>query len=96
MPPRTKTQLRMLTASLGLALGLALFVMGLDAGVVNVILPELQSVFETTVSRAMMLATDYMTAMAAFGVSFAGPDHLQHGATCSSWPQKAVKGCSRP
>lgn len=51
-------------------MALALFVMGLDAGVVNVILPELQSVFETTVSRAMMLATVYMTAMAAFQLTF--------------------------
>ncbi len=66
MPPRSKTQLRLLTASLGLAL----FVMGLDAGVVNVILPELQSVFGTTVSRAMMLATVSMTAMAAFQLTF--------------------------
>jgi fucose permease len=68
MPQRTETRLRLLTASMALAL----FVMGLDAGVVNVILPELQSVFGTTVSRAMMLATVSMTAMAAFGVSFAG------------------------
>ncbi len=66
MPQRTETQRRLLTASMALAL----FVMGLDAGVVNVILPELQSVFETTVSRAMMLATVYMTAMAAFRLTF--------------------------
>jgi MFS family permease len=66
MPQRTETQRRLLTASMALAL----FVMGLDAGVVNVILPELQSVSETTVSRAMMLATVFMMAMAAFWLTF--------------------------
>lgn len=48
----------------------ALFIIGLDAGVVNVILPELQTVFNTTVSRAMLLATVYLTAMAAFQLVF--------------------------
>ncbi|NCC25654.1 MAG: MFS transporter [Deltaproteobacteria bacterium] len=66
MSLRTEIRQRLLTASMALAL----FVMGLDAGVVNVILPELQSVFETTVSRAMMLATVYMTVMAAFQLTF--------------------------
>jgi EmrB/QacA subfamily drug resistance transporter len=66
MPPWNETQLRLLMASLCAAL----FIMGLDVGVVNVILPELQNVFGTTVSRAMMLATVYMTAMAAFQLTF--------------------------
>lgn len=49
---------------------LALFVMGLDMGVVNVILPELQTVFDTTVSRTMMVATVYFMIMAAFQLFF--------------------------
>lgn len=48
----------------------ALFVMGLDTGVVNVIQPELQTFFRTTTSMAMMLATIYYTVMAAFQLVF--------------------------
>jgi MFS family permease len=63
---RTPSGTRLLT----LSLCLVLFILGLDMGVINVILPEIQTVFQTTVSRAMMLATVYMTIMAAFQLVF--------------------------
>lgn len=58
------------TGLLIFSLCLVLFILGLDMGVINVILPEIQTVFQTTVSRAMMLATVYMTIMAAFQLVF--------------------------
>jgi MFS family permease len=48
----------------------ALFVVGLDVSVVNIMLPQLQDVFGTTASSAMLVATVYLMVMGAFQLSF--------------------------
>ncbi len=48
------------------ALLIGLLIGGLDGSIVNIMLPTLQSVFKTGVSQIMMLATAYLTMMAAF------------------------------
>lgn len=52
------------------ALLLSLFLTGLDSSVVNVMLPELQKVFATDVSRTALVGTVYVAAMAAFQLTF--------------------------
>lgn len=53
----------------GLMLGL--FMSGLDASIVNIMLPKLQSVFAVSITRVMLIATVYLTLMSAFQL-FAG------------------------
>ncbi len=56
--------------NLVVAMIFGLFVSGLDAGVVNIMLPKLTTVFDTTISKSMMLATVYLTIMAALYLFF--------------------------
>lgn len=44
---------------------LSLFVVGLDGSIVNVMLPKLQEVFHTSAALVMLVATIYLTVMAA-------------------------------
>lgn len=48
------------------ALMLGLFVSGLDASVVNVMLPKLKEVFSAALPQTMLIATAYLTLMSAF------------------------------
>ena len=50
------------------AMLLALFVSGLDASVVNVMLPKLETVFSVSMEKATLLAAVYVSLMAAFGL----------------------------
>lgn len=47
-----------------------LFVAGLDGSVVNIMLPRLQSVFHTTAFQVTLVATTYLTVLAAFQLFF--------------------------
>lgn len=55
-----------LNYSLIFALMLGLFVSGLDASVVNVMLPKMQQVFSAPLPHTMLIATAYLTLMASF------------------------------
>lgn len=55
-----------LNYSLIFALMLGLFVSGLDASVVNIMLPKLQKVFSAPLSQTTLIATIYLTFMSAF------------------------------
>ncbi|QJB57030.1 MFS transporter [Pseudodesulfovibrio sp. zrk46] len=57
-----------LAAVCGLMLGM--LVCGLDASIVNIILPTLQTVFKVNVSQSMMLATIYLTMLASLQMLF--------------------------
>jgi EmrB/QacA subfamily drug resistance transporter len=58
------------TSALLWALMIGLLICGLDMSVVNIMLPKLQTVFDTSVSQIMMLATVYLTTMAALQLIF--------------------------
>lgn len=49
-----------------LAMMLGLFVAGLDASVVNIIIPKLETVFHTSAAQVMLVATVYLSVMGAF------------------------------
>lgn len=49
---------------------IAMFVCGLDASIVNIMLPTLQTVFKISVSQSMMLATIYLTMFASLQLLF--------------------------
>jgi MFS family permease len=64
------TDAKPLDRGLIVAMMLGLFVAGLDSSVVNIMLPKLQAVFETTSSMVMLVSTVYLTAMGAFQLFF--------------------------
>jgi EmrB/QacA subfamily drug resistance transporter len=53
-----------------ISLMLGLFVSGLDTSIVNIMLPTLQSAFQVRADQIMMLATMYLTMMAALQLLF--------------------------
>ena len=55
---------------LQLSLALCLFMVGLDGGVVNVILPRLQELFGVSMAQSTLLATVYIAILAAFQLFF--------------------------
>lgn len=56
------------TIVIGLMLGM--LICGLDASIVNIMLPTLQTVFKINVSQSMMLATIYLTMLASLQLLF--------------------------
>lgn len=55
---------------LQLSLVLCLFMVGLDGGLVNVILPLMQEVFKVSMAQSTLLATVYIATLAAFQLFF--------------------------
>lgn len=53
-----------------LTIVLAIFVTGLDSSIVNIMLPKLQEVFQTTVAQVALVGTVYVAMMAGFQLFF--------------------------